>query len=408
MSKRIAVIGIGILVAWPVIAGEAWVPFTDPNINDHGITFLTVGAPGNRIANAEERYPLPEPLNDYPELGRVDYLYRLAQTEVTASQWIEFLYAYDQYWVADGNSRRDVLWTSLLILAGNNNPNLPPSYDIYIDGAEELPVAVGYRVAARYINWLHNGKGADREDFETGVYDTSTFGTDPDSGRFTDDFHRLPGATFWLPTLHEWSKAMHYDPNRYGPGVEGYWNQQGSQDEPLTPGFPGTLGAQTSAALLSGEYEDEFEHISQLSVGGYPHMQSPWGHLDGSGGESEVVATMRYNNLDPDAGLHYGLMWRGSNFRTGETFSLPEDDALGVTFFGAHWLSRYSIRVASVVKTSCAGDVNADAVVNMSDLQQVLARYGATDDAIGDTTGDDRVNFADLNEVLVAFGSECE
>lgn len=77
-------------------------------------------------------------------------------------------------------------------------------------------------MAARYCNWPTNGKRPERDAFENGAYDTSTFTTNS-AGTFNDQRTHTPGASFWIPTVDEWIKAAYYDPNRYGNGVEGYW-----------------------------------------------------------------------------------------------------------------------------------------------------------------------------------------
>jgi hypothetical protein len=72
---------------------------------------------------------------------------------------------------------------------------------------------------------------------------------------------------------------MYYDPNKNGPGQEGYYRYETSSDEPPIPGWPWE-GGQTSAGLelFSGPY---------LDVGSYPWVTSPWGLLDGSGSQRE-------------------------------------------------------------------------------------------------------------------------
>src|SRR5690606_10019729 len=87
--------------------------------------------------------------------------------------------------------------------------------------------------------------------------------------------------TFFLPTLHEWTKAAYYDPDRHGPGEEGYWLYPDGGEEPLTSGFPWEPGAETSGGIR--EYVD---------VGQYPQSVSPWGLLDVSGGEREWTETV--------------------------------------------------------------------------------------------------------------------
>jgi hypothetical protein len=55
---------------------------------------------------------------------------------------------------------------------------------------------------------------------------------------------------------------------------------------------------------------------------------------------------------------------------------------------------------------SCPGDVTGDGVVDLADLNLVLANFGETTDQ-GDATGDGVVDLADLNLVLANFGTDC-
>lgn len=67
-----------------------------------------------------------------------------------------------------------------------------------------------------------------------------------------------------------------------------------------------------------------------------------------------------------------------------------------------------------VLDTTCAGDINADGVVNMADLNALLSGYGAAQaSATGplipaDCNFSGRADFLDLNLVLSAFGTACD
>ena len=69
----------------------------------------------------------------------------------------------------------------------------------------------------------------------------------------------------------------------------------------------------------------------------------------------------------------------------------------------------FSLAVSTVSRTPlCAGDVNADGVVNFSDLAVILSAFGSTGLQIyGDINADGSVSFADLAIVLSAFGGTC-
>jgi hypothetical protein len=141
---------------------------------------------------------------------------------------------------------------------------------------------MNWRTAARFCNWLHNDKAMTREAFESGAYDTKTFGTRAD-GSFSDQMTRSPSARFWIPSLDEWLKGAYYDPNRFGDGLGGYWQRPGSRNEFLKYGLPENGGE--SDAITSGDpTQDPF-----VPAGSYPEVTSPWGLMDTSGGLRELV-----------------------------------------------------------------------------------------------------------------------
>jgi hypothetical protein len=81
---------------------------------------------------------------------------------------------------------------------------------------------------------------------------------------------------------------------------------------------------------------------------------------------------------------------------------------LGSEAGGASW--ELSERLfAGMAPMPCAGDVDGDNVVTMSDLNATLSGFGAVGAGLSaDTNGDGVVNFGDLNGVLANFGAECE
>ena len=268
---RLAILA-GVLAAAPTLAQ------TIPP--DYGHDFVTIGAPGNRGATAAEA-PMWRP-DLYGPLGAVEYSFRISRTEVTNAQYFEFV---SRYVKTPGFVGGADIFGSAIFIDGYD----PQGFPIVRlrEGAERHAADPSFRYAARYANWLHNGKGTNLADFETGAYDASTFGVDPVTGQRTDQIARSPGATFFLPTIHEWTKAAHYDPDRYGEGVGGYWTYPGASEDPLVAGPPGEPGAQTSAGIA-------FDHpeYRRLDVGLYPSVASPWGLLDVSGGEEEVTESI--------------------------------------------------------------------------------------------------------------------
>ena len=234
----------------------------------YGHDFVTVGAPGNRAALENERY-YGSAVAGFPNLGRVDYSFRISRTETTVQQWLPFVNAAWQFAFQLGYSRNDPRFTASHIFTNGVGPNAV--FEV-TPGTNQLAGAMSFRFAAWYCNWLQNGRPTTNltmETFTTGAYDANLV--------------RQPGAQFWIPSLDEWTKATYYDPNRYGAGQEGYWLYSGMSQTPLIGGPPGTPGAQTS----SGGWHNGVN--APPNVGSYPNTQSPWGLLDTSGGVSEFM-----------------------------------------------------------------------------------------------------------------------
>lgn len=239
----------------------------------YGHDFVTVGAPGNRAALESERY-YGSAVTGFPNLGAVNYSYRISRTETTVRQWFDFVQVFWPFADKLGISRLDQALAGGWINASNLTPGTPPGWYMP-QGTENLAIETTFRFSARYVNWLHNGKPTTNltlATFDEGAYDAATL-------------TRQPGARYWIPSLDEWTKAVYYDPNRYGPGQEGYWLYSGMSMTPLVGGPPGTPGAQTSA----GDWWQG--GVIPPSVGSYPGTLSPWGLLDTSGGVEEWTET---------------------------------------------------------------------------------------------------------------------
>ncbi|MBY0313172.1 MAG: formylglycine-generating enzyme family protein [Phycisphaerales bacterium] len=251
----------------------------------YGIEFSTIGAPGN-VARPPVLPTFPNRDFETP-VGNVPYTFRMARTEVTTGQWMEFTNTFavnpnfptvlfDQVsFVRLPPLRFAVVGDSTYTGPGYQlrlNPNIP--------NAENVPVyGLSWRDAAMYCNWLHNGKQSTIESLFSGAYDTSTFELDPNNG-FRDQARRSPGARFWIPDEHEWTKAMFFDPERAGNTVASYWTYPNRSDVLPTFGLPGQGQANTGFHIV-----DDSEY--RIPVGSYPSEQSPWGILDGAGSAAE-------------------------------------------------------------------------------------------------------------------------
>ena len=293
----------------------------DP-VPDYNFTWRTIGDPGNPPYEGG-------PGGQLAGRGSVDYLYRMSQTEVTVSQWFEFVQAYAPYYDWDASPLLGFVGSFIGV---NGNLNDPSSY-YYDDIVERYPMNMSWRMAARYCNWLHNGKAGTQEAFESGAYDVTTFTENPD-GSYNDQITRSQGAQFWIPSLDEWMKGAHYDPTLNN-GFGGWWTYPDSSNDPLIVGPPGV--GQTNASAWTGT-NPEFP----VDVGQYPEIHSPWDLLDLSGGMKEWTEEIGNS-------LHTQRWIRGSSFFSDE-WSYQGQDRIYRFQINFVWSSTMTgIRIASVV-----------------------------------------------------------
>lgn len=286
-------------------------------IPDYGHTFMTVGAAGNRAATAAERNNAFDQGLNY---GSVGYEYRITQTEVTSDHWIEFVRAYAPFHTGEPGSIQ-FTGTSVSYL-GNGQ---------YVGGGP-VPATAGWHYAARYVNWLQNGKVNEAWAFESGAYDTTTFTVNPDGTR-NDQIVHSPGARFWIPSFEETFKAFYFDPNRYGPGQDGYWMYPNSGNIAPVSGPPGEGTTNTGTWPSQGP---QWFH----AVGSYPNVQTPWGLLDASGGEQEWTESTSGG---------FARRYRLGSAMTTSAANIQFYDSVDVLFDAADPIGLSGFRVASVV-----------------------------------------------------------
>jgi len=204
--------------------------------------------------------------------------------EVTTAQWMEFVNTFSTQDDEHMRFADPVRWGAS-IDGTYTGPGRRWHLRTDVDKPQLIPVSgVTWREAAQFANWLHNGKSSDFAALESGAYDTSTWGRNPD-GTFSDAPHREPGARFFIPNLDEWMKAAYYDPDGDGPGDARWWRYPHQSDDPPVSGLPGE--GETSAGLGFGP--GGFNPWDDITLGAYVDVQSPWGLWDLSGGTREWI-----------------------------------------------------------------------------------------------------------------------
>ncbi|MHC4975843.1 MAG: SUMF1/EgtB/PvdO family nonheme iron enzyme [Planctomycetota bacterium] len=281
---------------------DTWMPPVDQPVPDYDFQWATITHPNNP--------PIPSSIDEsYYVLGTgsVPYEYRMATTEVSTTQYAEFLNAFlphipQEYWF-------DIEITGLLVGAFGTPTvfTYTPMTPVYPE-SDNSPAGMGFWMAARYCNWLHNNKGTDLEDFEMGAYDLTWLPEFNPHERDVDvpiPFERLPGARFWIPTLGEWNKAAYWDPENTMPDRDGWWLFPYQRDEPVPNASPEQGG------LSNWGLGDVFDLLFQRPdayvplIGSYD-IDRPWGLKDISGGLSEWTTLLHHkgsSSLDESAFL---------------------------------------------------------------------------------------------------------
>ncbi len=324
------------LLACVFVVGSAPLARSQTVPPNYGFDFVTIGAPGNT--------PYVGPAT-YGQLvvgrGRVDYLYRISATEVSTIQWMTFLNTFagtgtppphfDPYAWAHWGAQPDPAYTGPGVQYRLRN----------VPDAERLPVSgISYHMGMLFCNWLHNGKQLDPSSLISGAYDTTLVPLNPPPpgpNQLLFPTH-LPGAKYWVPTLDEWVKAANYDPNRYGPGREGWWSYRNSSDQPGISGPPGigTTSAGWEDPLVSfGEWD--------IPLGAYPDSRSPWGLLDTSGGTDEWTEEISNPSL-PHQTERYLFRPGAGNFGP-----LQFVEWIGAAYSGVAFAREGGLRIASAV-----------------------------------------------------------
>jgi sulfatase modifying factor 1 len=268
---------VGLVACAGLVVACSVVPAEGATISDLGFQWCRVGDAGNRgTTPAEMRNRPSQNYEANPSLGAIAYEFNIAKTEMTLGQYAQFVRAYAPVWRARNPAAntlpRDLLGTQIQFFGGQ----------VTLFGDERSAYGMTFEYAARMCNWLHNGMSSAPEAFDNGAYDMSRFGVPITPGGQPIGWpERNPGATYWIPSIHEWTKAAYWDPSKVAPDGSqgGYWQYSGMQDTPLLGGHPGV--GQT----------DAWTGTNFPLPGSYPDVASPWGLLDTSGGLDEWTET---------------------------------------------------------------------------------------------------------------------
>lgn len=232
------------------------------------IETAVVGAPGN---SPDYRY-------DASGVGGVASTFRIGMTEVTNSQYVEFLNAVaksDHYELYSPNMET---WRGGILRSGSPgnysykvkdpvSAGQGPDVDHYF---EKKPVNfVSWYDALRFTNWLHNGKGGG--DTETGAYTLIGGQSIPSNA---NSISRNSTARWWLPSEDEWYKSAYYEPSSGE-----YFDYPTSSNSPPDNNWP----ANDTGSSANYSHPDRFNWDVISDVGAYQLSVSPSGTFDQGG-----------------------------------------------------------------------------------------------------------------------------
>jgi formylglycine-generating enzyme required for sulfatase activity len=270
---------------------DSWI--TIGNINNPNDSYRAYTGSGSNI-------PVNNP--DNLAFGSVNYEYQISRTEVTNTQYVDFLNSVDQ-----SGSNTLGLYNTGMTTPPENPPatqaqyantggiNFTPGgaagthYSVKSGYGSKPVVATNYFDALRFTNWLYNGGGIG-DDTENGAYtlDGGTpFPNNPNS------IVRNSGANVFLPNEDEWYKAAYYDPNANS-GAGGYVAYAaGSDTAPTSEAPPGTGSNSANfydpsiGYALTGTTALNSNTNYLSDVGAYTNSLSPYGTLDQGGNVME-------------------------------------------------------------------------------------------------------------------------
>ncbi|MEO1718277.1 MAG: hypothetical protein AAFR76_14345, partial [Planctomycetota bacterium] len=132
---------------------------TQAQPNDYDFDFVTITHPGNP---SFERRADPNTFGR----GSVGYEYRMARSEISTAQWMEFANALATRGNAWTSGIAPSRWGAVFTNPGGNlqfrlNPLLPDAGQVPVGG-------IAPTQAAMFCSWLHNGKQIDDASLTTG------------------------------------------------------------------------------------------------------------------------------------------------------------------------------------------------------------------------------------------------
>jgi formylglycine-generating enzyme required for sulfatase activity len=219
--------------------------------------------------------------DDSTTFGAVPYEYSIGKYEVTLAQYTAFLNAVA---ATDAHALYNANMATDLDIAGIQRSGAPGSFTYSVIGTGTRPVTyVSWFDAARFCNWLHNGRPSGAQ-----TAATTENGTYPLNGATTGGLtiSRNPGAKYWIPSENEWYKAAYHQPTGQGGDVDNYWlYPTGSNAAPTAEVPPGGAGSANFNSVVN----------ALTPVGAYTATDGFYGTFDQGGNVREWNDSVSFN-----------------------------------------------------------------------------------------------------------------
>lgn len=276
-------------------------------------------------------------------VGAVESEYRIATTEVTNTQYAQFLNAAA---VSDPlELYSDRMSTAGSIVRSGQSGSF--SYAVG-NGFENMPVGnVTWYDAARFTNWLHNGQATDGSGTESGAYTLVGLSPIPTNA---ETIVRSAEANFFLPNRDEWYKAAYHDSSAGTNGV--YFRYANGSDIAPVAAFP-----------IDDASGANFNNVigTTTEVGAYTDNVSPYGLYDLNGNVAEWTELLIDSNV-----VNRGIA--GGDFLFGDAqLRSTTSVAVSATLEG----ERIGFRVAAT--PALKGDVDLSGMVDFRDIPAFIA-----------------------------------
>jgi sulfatase modifying factor 1 len=216
--------------------------------------------------------------------GSVPYTYKIGKTEVTLAQYTAFLNAVA---ATDTFGLYNVNMQSNLNIAGIARNGNSGSFTYSVIGAGTRPVTqVSWFDAARFCNWLHNGRPSGPQTAattENGAYllNGATSGVGITLNR---------AAKYWIPTEDEWYKAAYHQPSGQGGDTDSYWlypTRSNSVPGNAIGALPNQANFISTAFSVTQSATYQVGQNYLTPVGSYPGSANFYGTVDQGGNVKE-------------------------------------------------------------------------------------------------------------------------